>query len=215
MRVPKNNELDVDAIVKAATGGQTAAADFEDGDEVKGQDGKVWYRYHVDNEVQLLRKRMEEMTDEDWLHTEITLKDVQQNRIPQELTVRFRDPQWAGRWFNKSAKDGARVNQASYMGFVPAKKEDLEWYFNSANVNDGDGAVVQGDLVLFKIHKAKLAAMLQRNFEEARMRGTRDKYLSAAEGGLMVPDNHRDHVGFTLTSHAMNETQGVGPVVPL
>jgi hypothetical protein len=213
MPVPKNNDLD--AIVKAVTGSTPASAEFNDGDEISGQDGKTWYRYHVDNETLVLRKRMEEMTDEDWLATPISLQNVQTNRIPQELTVRFRDPQWAGRWFNKSAKDGTRINQARYMGFIPAKKEDLEWVFNSTGINDGDGAVEQGDLVLFKIHKAKLAAMLQKNFQESLNRGKPSSYLSNAEGGVMVPDNHQNHVGFSLSQHAMTEKQGVGPVVPL
>lgn len=189
--------------------------DFEDGAEVAGQNGKVWYKYHVEGEVQLLPKKIEDMTEEDWYATPITLMNVQTNRIPQELTVKGRDPQWAFRWFNKSAKDGTRINQARYMGFIPATKDDIDWAFNMKNINDRDGAVEQGDLVLFKIHKAKLAAMLQKNFHEARSRGTKEAYRGEAEGNLLVPDNHRTHVGFSLTEHAERDFQGLGPVVPL
>jgi hypothetical protein len=214
--MPKEKGFEeLDKIVQAVTQSKTKTeGDWEDGSTIEA-DGKTWYRYHVDGEQLTLRKPLDQMTEDDWMRTPISLSSVQTSRIPQELTVKFRDPQWAARWFNKSAKDGVRLNQARYMGFVPAKRDDLEWVFNSSGISDADGAVEQGDLVLFKIHKAKLAVMLQKNFAEAAGRGTPQSYLSKTESSVMVPDNHRTHVNFNLTEHALTEKQGVGPVVPL
>ncbi len=167
------------------------------------------YKTVVDGEIFITPKPMNEMSIEDYDRNPFSLASSSANRIPQDLTVKFKDPQWAGQWFNRSAKDGRRVQIARTLGFVPAKVEDCEWVSHS--LNDADGAVTDGDLVLFKIHKAKLLAFSKGNMDEARKMGSKDTYLHQAEGA--VPGNHAGKVSHYFTSQAANEFSGMGPVV--
>jgi hypothetical protein len=127
--------------------------------------------------------------------------------------VRFKDPQWAGYWFNRTAKDGSRVWDARLLGFVPAKIEDLEFYYKG--LNDQDGAVEQHDLVLMKIHKAKLYSKLGEWMAKAKRDGGINAYKDTAaeylrqstgrDGGTKVQYYH--------TPQAVNEPQGIGPAL--
>ena len=135
----------------------------------RAQDGRILYKYDVDGQTVVSLKPMEETTIEEFCEgVPISMFQGQAGRLPQNLNVVFKDPQWAGFWFNKKARDGYRVGEARSMGWVPAKIEDLESYF--AGLNDKDGALEQYDLILMKIHKANLYMRLA----EAVLKAKRD-----------------------------------------
>ncbi len=167
------------------------------------------YKYVIDGEVIVTPKPIEQMSIEDFDRSPFSLAASSANRIPQDLTVKFKDPQWAGQWFNRSAKDGRRIQIARTLGFVPAKIEDCEWVSHS--LNDQDGAITDGDLVLFKIHKAKLLSFSKGHMDEARKMGNKDTYLQQAEGA--VPGNNAGKVSHYFTNQAKTEFSGLGPVV--
>jgi len=175
-----------------------------------GQDGRTYYKYFLDGdkgEVVVTPKPLEEMTEQDFYDMPISLFDGMAGRIPQNLTVTFKDPQWAGQWFNKKAGSGARVGVARSLGFEPAKKEDLASYF--AGLNDADGAVEQHDLVLMKIHKFKLYIKYAEWIQKAKTRGGINKYKEQAENA-MPSGGRKGLVGHYHTPQALNEIQGLG-----
>jgi hypothetical protein len=175
-----------------------------------GQDGRTYYKYQPDGEqgeIIITPKPIEEMVEQDWYDMPISLFDGMAGRIPQNLTVTFKDPQWAGQWFNKKAGDGARVGVARALGFVPAKKQDLSSYF--AGLNDRDGAVEQHDLVLMKIHKGKLYMKYAEWIALAKKRGSINGYKNMAENSM--PSGRKPGlVGFHHTPQALTEIQGLG-----
>src|ERR1700735_709400 len=98
----------------------------------RGGDGRWLHKYkREDGNIVIFPKLLAEMTEEDFYALPISLLDGQAGRIPQTLTVKFRDPQWAGHWFQRKTQDGRRVSEARSMGYVPAKKEDCEWVSHS------------------------------------------------------------------------------------
>lgn len=171
-------------------------------------DGRTLYRYVVDGETFIFPKPEEEMQEQDFYNLALTSSDIVSGRLPQNLTVTFKDPQWAGHWFNKKAKDGARVSTARSLGFVPAKISDLAAYWG--NLNDKDGAVEDFDLVLMKIHKSKLYMTQARYLAKAKKDGGIDAYKGKAEAG-MNPANAGTHP-YYHTPQATGEFTGVGPV---
>src|ERR1017187_1159751 len=100
------------------------------------QDGRTYYKYVNDDGTSLITpKPLEEMSlDDIGSMRSLALVDAPSGRMPQNLTVEFKDPQWAGHWFNKKARSGYRVGVARSLGFVYAKVEDLSTYF--AGLND-------------------------------------------------------------------------------
>lgn len=177
-----------------------------------GQDGRTYYKYEIDGDQYILPKPIEEMKEQDFYDLSFPLIDSQVGRIPQNLTVTFKDPQWAGHWFNKKARDGARIGTARTLGFVPAKIEDLDMYWKG--LNDKDGAVEDHDLVLMKVHKAKLYFKFAEAIKKAERDGGIEGYKNHALQSLENPAN-RKREPFYLTRQATQEFQGVGPVVPL
>lgn len=177
----------------------------------KYEDGSTatLFKYVIDGEVVITPKPIEQMTIEDYDRSPFSLASSSANKIPQDLTVMFKDKQWAGQWFNRSAKDGRRVQIARTLGFVPAKIEDCEWVSHS--LNDADGGITDGDLVLFKIHKARLLAFSKGHMDEARRMGNKDTYLNQAAGA--VPGNTAGKVSHYFTDQAKTEFAGLGPVV--
>jgi len=172
-------------------------------------DGRTLYKYEFDGQVIIFPKPAEEMSQQDAFDFPLTILDSQPGRLPQNLTVVFRDPQWAGYWFNKKAGGARRIGYARSLGYVPAKIEDLESYF--AGVNDQDGAVEEGggDLVLFKIHKARMFAQLAEWIQKAKRDGGIDGYKNAATNSLagnVPPEKMR----YYHTPQALNEPQGLG-----
>jgi len=178
-------------------------------------DNGRWMHKYADSDSRLgylvLPKKVEEMTEEDFYAMPISLLDGQAGRIPQTLTVKFRDPQWAGRWFNRKAQDGRRVSEARSLGYIPAKVEDCEWLAHGTN--DGDGAVIDNDLVLMKIHKQKLFLQYKEWMDLARIKGGQARYKQEAES--MVGGRANDKVSHYLTPQATGEFNGVGPVTHL
>lgn len=170
--------------------------------------GRMMYRYEVNGEAVILPKPVEQMSEQDFYNLPISLYDNMPGRIPQNLSVKFKDPQWAGYWFNKSAKFGQRVSVARSLGYVPAKKEDLLEY--SLELNDQDGAVEQHDLVLMKIHKAKLYMQYKQWSDKAKIMGGIEGYKNAANQSLNPSNREKDPYFFT--PQATQEFQGVGPV---
>lgn len=179
-------------------------------------DGRTLYRYEIpgdgttgkEKDVLILPKPMEEMKEQDYYDLPISLTETTFGRLPQNLTVEFKDPQWAGYWFNKKAGGGARVSVARTLGFVPAKIEDLKaWY---STVNDKDGAVEQHDLVLMKIHKAKLYGKYKQWMDMAKTKGSIGGYKSAAEDSLSP--SVRENMDYYHTPQALREKQGLGAV---
>ena len=98
-----------------------------------------------------------------------------------------------------------RINELRSQGFVPAKKEDLE--FVAVDTNDQDGAVIQNDVILMKIHKAKLFARYKNWMDIARKRGGSEQYRQIAAANAS-----NQNLSFYLTPQAKNEFQGIGPV---
>jgi len=228
--MPRNDDpkapVSGDELLAAVTSGQTtqsvpASVTVPDGVKQPGVESGMFlhkypdgstaqlYKYVIDGETIITSKPIEQMSIEDFDRSPFSLAASSANRIPQDLTVKFKDPQWCGQWFNRSAKDGRRVQIARTLGFVPAKIEDCEWVSHS--LNDADGAVTDGDLVLFKIHKAKLLSFSKGHMDEARKMGNKDSYLSQAQGA--VPGNNSGMVSHYFTNQANNEFSGLGPVV--
>ncbi len=173
--------------------------------------GKMMYRYTFNGEVIVTPKPIENMTEQEFYDAAIPmLLDNSTGRLPANLTVRFKDPQYAGHWFNKAAGKSQRIGVARTLGFVPATKADLDWF--SPELNDTDGALEQGgDLVLFKIHKAKLFMYFKQNLEKSRRQGGVEGYRAKANEGLNPANRSKDP--FWVGPQATEEFTGVGPVV--
>jgi hypothetical protein len=170
-------------------------------------DGRWLHRYRLDGQEVVLPKLLEEMAEEDFYALAPGTMDPQAGRMPQMLTVKFRDPQWAGRWFNRKAQDGRRVSEARALGYIPATRDDCEWVSHS--LDDGDGAVIDNDLVLMKIHKAKLFFQYKQWIDLAKLKGGQAQYKQQAEG--MVGGGAGNKVSHYLTPQTQ-EFHGVGPV---
>jgi hypothetical protein len=174
--------------------------------------GKILYKYEVNGETYILPKAIEDMTeDEFYKSTDVAIFSPSPNKIPHDLYVKFKDPQWAGQWFNHKAGRGQRVGAARSMGFVPAKAEDCEWY--APHLNDKDGALENGDLVLMKIHKAKLYAMFKNSMDDAKKKGGIMRYKEEAQHFGGVSDSSK--MDYYHTPQAEREFQGLGPVTNL
>jgi hypothetical protein len=174
-------------------------------------DGRTLYKYSLDGQTVILPKPLEQMSEEDFYQLPISLMDGQAGRLPQTLTVKFKDPQWAGHWFNRKAGDGRRVSEAKALGYVPASRDDCEWVAHS--LNDEDGAIIDNDLVLMKIHKAKLYLQYKQWMDIARVKGGKASYLKTAEGALGAGGAGKvDHY---FTPQAEKEYSGLGPVVQI
>lgn len=184
------------------------SAPIPQGAVLRDKSGRMMYRYEVDGVVHLLPKPMEQMSEQDYYNLPITLMDMQPGRIPQNLTVTFKDPQWAGHWFNKNAKEGLRVAEARALGFQPAKKEDLDKY--CLELNDQDGAVEQGDLVLMKTHKVSLYMRYKESMDRARLQGGVEGYKNKANAELSPANRAQDP--YYVSEKAKQEFQGTGPL---
>jgi hypothetical protein len=171
-------------------------------------DGRTLYRYKFGDNELILPKPEEEMTQQDFFDLRIASPSLTAGRLPQYLTVKFKDPQWAGHWFNKKAGSGRRVSDARAMGFVPAKVEDLESYYGE--LTDKDGAVENNDLVLMKIHKSILYLTQAQYIAQAKRDGGIEAYKDKASVGMNPANSSTDP--YFLTPQARGEYQGVGPV---
>jgi hypothetical protein len=183
----------------------------------RAPDGRMLHQYILDGQKVILPKLLEEMTEDDFYQLGPSLYDSGVNRLPQNLTVKFLDPQWAGHWFNRKASDGRSVSRAMSLGYLPAKKEDCEWVAHS--LNDDDGAITDGDLVLMKISKAKMFFQLKTWVDEAKIKQGKNpqtnqfSYQATAEGALF--GNPGGKVAYYPTPQAEREFQGLGPVVSM
>jgi hypothetical protein len=178
-----------------------------------GKDGRTLWRYDLHGETVILPKPLEQMSEQDFYNLPVSLYDSTPGRVPQNLTVTFRDPQWAGYWFNKKAGSGARVSTARSLGYVPAKREDVE--IVDAGLNDADGAIEQHDLVLMKIHKAKLFLKYKEWIDKAKLLGGIESYKNRADAFVQQAGGDLDKGQYYLTPQAKQEFQGLGPVVNL
>jgi hypothetical protein len=179
----------------------------------RAQDGRNLWRYDLNGETVILPKPIEQMTEEDFYTLPVSLADSMPGRVPQNLTVKFKDPQWAGYWFNKKAGGGARVSQARALGYVPATMDDVEAI--NAGLDDTNGAVEQHDLVLMKIHKAKLFLKYKEWIDKAKLMGGIDSYKNYADATVRNAGGDITKGNYYLTPQAKEEFQGVGPVVNL
>jgi len=175
------------------------------------QDGRTLWRYDLNGETVILPKKIEDMTEQDYYDLPISLYDSMPGRIPQNLTVKFKDPQWAGYWFNKTAKSGARIANARSMGYVPATLEDVEAI--NAGLDDASGAVEQHDLVLMKIHKHKLYSKYKAWIDIAKKQGGVGSYKNFADASARNSGGDMSKAQYYLTPQATQEFQGVGQVV--
>jgi hypothetical protein len=175
----------------------------------RAQDGRILYKYEIDGQTVVSLKPMEDTSLEEFCEgMPISMFQGQAGRLPQNLTVTFKDPQWAGFWVNKKARDGYRVGDLRSQGWVPAKIEDLESYFSG--LNDKDGALEQYDLILMKIHKAKLYMRLAEAILKAKRDGGIEGYKDTATKSIR---GKTGQVTFYHTPQAKNEIQGLGRAV--
>jgi hypothetical protein len=216
----KNGDtLTVDQLLKRANVQTVSSPPARDAEKAPPQngafmrDGKMFYRYDMDGDIIVTHKPIEQMTEQDFYDAPIEMmQDNSSGRLPANLTVRFKDPQYVGHWFNKKAGGGARIGTAHALNFVPAKKEDLEWC--SKHLLDTDGAIEQGgDLVLFKIHKAQLFKYFKQSLEKAKKLGGIEGYKNKAQSTLS-PAN-MDRSPYYFGPQATQEFQGIGPVANL
>jgi hypothetical protein len=184
------------------------SAPIPQGAMFRDKSGKMMYRYELDGKVIVLPKPYEQMSEQDYYNLPVTLYDQLPGRIPQNLTVTFKDPQWGGHWFNKSAKDARRIAEARSLGFVPAKLSDLQNYH--IELTDQDGAVEQGDLVLMKCHKALLYLRYKESMDKAKRSGGVEHFKSEANTKLSPANIDKDP--YYVAEQAKQEFQGVGPV---
>ena len=174
-------------------------------------DGR-WLHKYVDSSSRdgfsILPKKVEEMTDEDFMATAMSVSDPVSNRIPLNLTVKWRDAHIAGYWGNRKAQDGRSVRRLQSLGFTVAHKEDCEWIPQGVNTEDGE--ITDGDLVLMKIPKLKLfSGFLAGYFQEALQKGGKASYMREAQGALGGPTNKVAHY---TTVQTANEATGLGPL---
>jgi hypothetical protein len=174
-------------------------------------DGRMLYKYKLDDQTVILPKPIAQMSEEDFYALPIDLAFSQAGRLPQTLTVKFRDPQWAGHWFNRKAGEGRRVSEAKALGYVPAMRDDCEWVSHS--LNDEDGAIIDNDLVLMKIHKAKLYMQYKQWMDIAKIKGGKASYKQTAEG--VLGGRAGGKVDHYYTPQAEKEYSGLGPVTHL
>jgi hypothetical protein len=179
----------------------------------KGQDGRNYWRYDLQGEMVVLPKPIEQMSEQDFYNLPVSLYDSMPGRLPQNLSVKFKDPQWAGYWFNKKAGSGARVSTARSLGYLPAVQDDIELMV--AGLDATDGAIEQHDLVLMKIHKAKLFLKYKEWIDKAKLLGGIESYKNRAESVVKQGGGDLDKGQYFLTPQAKQEFQGVGPVVNL
>jgi hypothetical protein len=201
-------EANVPTVKTAPVAPEKPPVPIPQGAMFRDKGGKMLYRYEIDGRVHLLPKPYEQMKEQDYYNLPITLYDEMPGRIPQNLNVTFKDPQWAGYWFNKHAKDGRRVAEGRSMGFTPAKKEDLDKY--CLELNDQDGAVEQGDLVLMKTHKVNLYLRLKESLDKAKRAGGVENFKTTAATGMNPANVAKDP--YYIAEQAKQEYQGVGPV---
>jgi len=219
---PKELTVNPEELLKRAQSASVSAApqtgipahapqsDVPNGDGAfLGGDGRLLYRYTDDStgEVVILPKPLAQMKEQDWYSLPVSLADLSPGRLPQNLTVTARDPQWAFHWFNRKARDGQRVSEAKSLGFLPAHRDDCEMVSHS--LNDEDGGVMDGDLVLMKIHKVKLYRKFAQWMEMAKVLGGKSSYLNKAESQIGGAGDGK--VGYFFTPQS-NEPSGVGPV---
>jgi hypothetical protein len=170
-------------------------------------DGRMMYKYVSNGETIVTPKPLDQMSEEDFYALPISVTGAQAGRLPQNLTVKWRDPHIAGHWFNRKAADGRRVSEALALGYLPAKREDCEWV--SSSLNDDDGAIIDNDLVLMKIRKDKLFLQYKQWMDIAKIKGGRDSYKQTAEGVVGATGGKVDHY---FTAQATKEYSGLGPV---
>jgi hypothetical protein len=173
-------------------------------------DGRMMYKYTVDDQTIITPKPLDQLSEEDFYSLPISLAGAQAGRLPQNLTVKWRDPHIAGHWFNRKAADGRRVSEAMALGYVPAKREDCEWV--SSSLNDEDGAIIDNDLVLMKISKAKLFLQYKQWMDLAKIKGGKNSYKQTAEGAVGATGGKVDHY---FTPQAEKEYSGLGAVTHL
>ena len=182
----------------------------------------VLYKYEMDGYPPVVtRKKLEELTFEDMAESNFSLYENTPNRLPQNLTIEFKDPQWAGHWFNRKSRDGYRVDRAVNQlgGWQPAKRSDLK--YSLKGLKDTDGAVEDGDLVLLKIPKWILFAQCKEWMDEARKRGGINRFAGEAQGPLSP--RQKSKIDFYLSEQATEELKDIrdpfgsalGPVVQL
>jgi hypothetical protein len=148
------------------------------------------------------------MSEQDFYdHLPFSFGGAESQRLPQNLSVKFKDPQWAGHWFNRKANYGQRVSEAKAMGFVPAKREDCDWVAHS--INDEDGAIVDNDLVLMKVHKLRLMQRVKTWMDEAVRKGGKAAYMETAQNSA---GSQKVSHYFTPQS---NEFSGIGAVTQI
>lgn len=188
----------------------TAKAKPQDGMFIAGDGRKLW-RYTVDGETHVYPKPVEEMSEQDFYNLAPDFSKMTTGRLPSNLSAVFKDPQWAGYWFNKSARSGVRVSEARSMGFIPATQDDIEMIV--AGLDSKDGAIEQHDLVLMKIHKAKLYSRYAALIAAAKAKGGIDSYKNLAENEVMSHGGDISKGRYYHTPQAKEEFQGLGPVV--
>jgi hypothetical protein len=201
-------DANVPVVSSAPVNASKPPESIPQGAVLRDKSGRMMYRYEVDGNVVLLPKPVEQMKEQDYYDLPITLYDNQPGRIPQNLAVVFKDPQWAGHWFNKRAKEGLRVAEGRSLGFQPAKKEDLDKYY--LELNDKDGAIEQGDLVLMKTSKVNLYLRYKQAMDKALLSGGVAGYKNRANELLNPANRAKDP--YYVTTQATNELQGVAPV---
>jgi len=170
-----------------------------------GQDGRTYYKYVIEGQELVCLKPLEEMTEQDFYDLPVAAYDIQAGRLPLNLVAEFHDPHIAGYWVNCFHKNGIRVNDARARGFVPAHRDDLK--FVADGIDTSDGSVKQNDLILMKIHKAKLYMRYKEAMDIAKVRGNPEHYRQMAENAV-----NQKYFGFDLTKQAKTEFQGLGPV---
>jgi hypothetical protein len=201
-------DANVPVVSSAPVNASKPPESIPQGAVLRDKSGRMMYRYEVDGNIVLLPKPVEQMKEQDYYDLPITLYDNQPGRIPQNLAVVFKDPQWAGHWFNKRAKEGLRVAEARSLGFQPAKKEDLDKYY--LELNDKDGAIEQGDLVLMKTSKVNLYMRYKQSMDKALQAGGVSGYKNKANE-MLNPAN-RAQEPFYVAEQAKKEFQGAGPL---
>jgi len=214
---PQDKPYNVDDLIKSHKVQTVAAPPAKDEKPVSGmfrdQSGRQLWRYDMGGEMVVLPKPLEQMSEQDFYNLPVSLYDSMPGRLPQNLTVKFKDPQWAGYWFNKKAGDGARVGVARALGYQPAHIEDIEAM--GAGLDDKDGAVEQHDLVLMKIHKAKLYLKYKEWIDKAKALGGINGYKNAAISYVSQGGGDLSKGPYYHTPQATGEFQGIGPVANL
>lgn len=113
--------------------------------------------------------------------------------MPDFIHVKSANPNVSFRWINYKAGDGLRYSQAQAQGWANATSKDVAPGCLGSYIREGGTKIVNGDLILMKIDRARYLGALKYKHEVAsRMSNPHVQLATAAQkaaAGMTVPQS--------------------------